>query len=479
MAKKTENRAAIARHKTSSSSRSWDGPANEARLRTDQPRNYYARAFAWEDLNGNPRRKNTYRFIHHEVTTAGNPGAANTRALITGIAVLNGARGGTTIPESDRQGVWDHLAKHLRDAGQDPPDLRAMGAQEQRGRNLSGRLNDLIEEQISEDNPRSDIVTDLASGAGIEEDTVNSILDGSIDCPPLERLRAFARVLGTTLSSLQGAAERDGCDYDRSGRTACCGNCSEGGACETHQPARSKFAPERRTFDGDELRVVTDKGAPVIEGYAAVFDSESVPMMGFVETIKRGAFKKTLQEADIRGLYNHDPNFVLGRNKAGTLELQEDRKGLLYRLNPPNTEWANGLIESIKRRDISGSSFGFNTVKDEWDHDADPVERSLVEVRLFDVGPVTFPAYESSESHVRALSCYAGVDCDALHQAVRKSMRGIKVSDEERTMLCKYTDFLRRCTDQEPAGSHSSDPAGNRQSLGIMRNKLDLLRFGS
>lgn len=113
---------AIGVHHTDISDGSWDGPANEARLRNDESASYYRRAYAWQDPDGDAETKAAYRFIHHEVSGDGEIGAANVTACRTGIAVLNGARGGTTIPDSDKRGVYNHLAAHLRDAGVEPPE---------------------------------------------------------------------------------------------------------------------------------------------------------------------------------------------------------------------------------------------------------------------------------------------------------------------------------------------------------------------
>jgi len=116
-------RKAIGAHKTATSTGSWDGPANEARLRSGESEAYYRRAYAWRDPEGESDVKASYRFIHHEVSADAEPGAANVTACRTGIAVLNGARGGTTIPAEDRAGVYAHLAAHLRDADVEPPEL--------------------------------------------------------------------------------------------------------------------------------------------------------------------------------------------------------------------------------------------------------------------------------------------------------------------------------------------------------------------
>jgi hypothetical protein len=116
---------AIPRHKTPTSDREWDGPGNEAKLKTDQGYEYYRQAYAWVDPDMDRTLKTAYKFIHHEVSSDGTPGAANIRGCISGIGVLNGAMGGTNIPKADYQGVYNHLASHLRDADVEPPELRS------------------------------------------------------------------------------------------------------------------------------------------------------------------------------------------------------------------------------------------------------------------------------------------------------------------------------------------------------------------
>jgi HK97 family phage prohead protease len=116
---------AIGPHSTATSEAAWDGPANAKRARSGESQDYYRRIYAWRDGNQEGDRKAHYRFVHHFVAEGGEPGAASTVASTAGIAVLNGARGGTTIPEDDRQGVYNHLARHLRDADIEPPELRS------------------------------------------------------------------------------------------------------------------------------------------------------------------------------------------------------------------------------------------------------------------------------------------------------------------------------------------------------------------
>lgn len=160
---------------------------------------------------------------------------------------------------------------------------------------------------------------------------------------------------------------------------------------------------ERRFFTVRELRVAAD-GKRTISGHAAVFNKDSEPMYGFVERVAAGAFATTIKEDDIRALFNHDPNYVLGRNTAGTLRLTEDDTGLAVEIDPPDTQCARDLMVSLERGDVSQMSFGFTTRKDEWVYDDKngATMRTLLDVMLYDVSPVTFPAYPDTDVSVRS-----------------------------------------------------------------------------
>lgn len=166
---------------------------------------------------------------------------------------------------------------------------------------------------------------------------------------------------------------------------------------------------ERRSMTLKELRVSEAEGKDThIEGYASVFDSWSETLGGdilpFREKVIKGAFSESIANDDIRALYNHDPNYVLGRNKAGTLELQEDDKGLYVRIKPPKAQWAKDLMCSIKRGDVDSMSFGFAVILDKWYSDSSGGDvRELIKVKLYDVSPVTFPAYPATECDVRSV----------------------------------------------------------------------------
>lgn len=161
---------------------------------------------------------------------------------------------------------------------------------------------------------------------------------------------------------------------------------------------------ERRNFTVTELRAITDEqGLRHIVGYAAVFDTLSEDLGWFREKIQKGAFSETIKNDDIRALKNHNDDYVLGRNRSKTLSLSEDDHGLKIDIIPPDTQWARDLMVSIERGDIDQMSFGFRTLTDDWNLQDGKDVRTLIKVRLFDVSPVTFPAYPDTEVGLRSL----------------------------------------------------------------------------
>lgn len=146
---------------------------------------------------------------------------------------------------------------------------------------------------------------------------------------------------------------------------------------------------------------------PVIRGHAAVFNQLSEDLGGFREQIAAGAFSEAIQKDDVRALLNHDANYVLGRNGAGTLRMTEDAHGLAVEIDPPDTQWARDLLVTMKRGDISQMSFGFSVRPNgqDWAKDDEGrYIRTLKRLRLFDVSPVTFPAYPQTDVAVRSMT---------------------------------------------------------------------------
>ena len=168
---------------------------------------------------------------------------------------------------------------------------------------------------------------------------------------------------------------------------------------------------------GIELRMAEqDQGQPgELHGYGAVFfdpvdpdgtQFELVP--GLVERIMPGAFDQSLSEDDVRCLFNHRADNVLGRKSAGTLQLQLDGRGLLFRCQMPDTTCGRDVAVSVQRRDVTGSSVGMIVLDRVLREDGDTVYREVTRAKILDVGPVTWPAYQATSTEVaqRSLDAY-------------------------------------------------------------------------
>lgn len=180
-----------------------------------------------------------------------------------------------------------------------------------------------------------------------------------------------------------------------------------------------------------ELRAVPlsdgQSGPPKIAGYAAVFNMRSDLLGGyFVEIIAPGAFDEVLAQ-DVRGLFNHDPNYLLGRTTSGTLRLSVDARGLAYEIDTPDTLTIRDLVVApIARGDMSGSSFAMRVAPggDTWHEEDGVVIRTIYKVaELRDVGPVSFPAYPDSSAAQRSL--------DAWKQAQQEGITAHSLSERE------------------------------------------------
>lgn len=161
--------------------------------------------------------------------------------------------------------------------------------------------------------------------------------------------------------------------------------------------------PERRA----RLAHVTledrgDDAGPVIVGYAAVFERET-DLGWFTEEVAPGAFKETIEDDDIRSLVDHDSSRILGRTSAETLRVSEDERGLRMEIDVPDTSAGRDIVTSIKRGDVDGASFSFDVLDDKWETRDGKDHRTLERVKLYDVGPVTFPAYTDTTVAARSL----------------------------------------------------------------------------
>lgn len=169
--------------------------------------------------------------------------------------------------------------------------------------------------------------------------------------------------------------------------------------------------PTERAWPNIDMEVRSVGGGLEFRGYAAVFNQWSEDLGGFREVIAPGAFTRSLNGAknggrDIKMFLNHDQRVVLGSTRAKTLRLSEDERGLLAEATLPDNEWGRPVRDAVVRGDVSSMSFGFAIdkpgVHDSWT--PDHKERTLRDIRLFEVSPVTgWPAYPSTDASVRAL----------------------------------------------------------------------------
>ena len=164
---------------------------------------------------------------------------------------------------------------------------------------------------------------------------------------------------------------------------------------------------ERRILPTRTIELRESENGNRLTGYGAVFYRDGDPSTefelweGVVERIMPGAFDKAVSEDDVRGMYNHRE--LLARTSSGTMRLSIDDVGLRYDIDIPNTTLGRDLTEHIRRGDVNGSSFAFNITDETWRKEDNINIREIRGVRLFDTGPVDFPAYEGTSAGIRAV----------------------------------------------------------------------------
>lgn len=377
-------RSAIAVHHTATTDAAWDVNAMMSSCTADAA---HLRAMsAWVDPEGNADAKGSYKFAHHMVDGEGNVGDANDGACSSGIGYLNRDKSSASapkIPDGDRQGVWDHLAAHLRDANKADPEYEPPG--------------------------------------------------------------------------LRGI----------------------GGAFE-----------ERAAFTGAhlELRAAAEGQMPKIVGHAAVYNQWSQDLGGFKERVMPGAFLKTMDGGDQRALFNHDPNFLLGRTKSGTLTLADEKKGLHFEASPPDTQTIRDLViapmtprNGGTTADLNQCSFAFLPVEDEWRAPklTDGLyERDLHEVVLFDVSAVTFPAYDQTDVGLRSrLAGALGLDLPSLTSFFARTFRGTAMDEKDLVLVRDTVTILRSYLPPDANGDEPSGANAGKASLtGKQASRARLLR---
>ena len=172
-----------------------------------------------------------------------------------------------------------------------------------------------------------------------------------------------------------------------------------------------------------EMREGDDDKPAVIEGMAALFNSRTKIGNWFEEEVLPGAFDDVMKD-DVRCLFNHNPNFVLARSVdgKGTLSLEITKKGLKYSYTTPNRSFAKDLEDAIDSGDVSGSSFSFKIKEQKWIARKDDVDlRQIVKFdTLFDVSPVTFPAYPDASVGKRSQEVFNDAQGDKNKKTIKK-----------------------------------------------------------
>jgi HK97 family phage prohead protease len=211
---------------------------------------------------------------------------------------------------------------------------------------------------------------------------------------------------------------------------------------------------ERRFISGAGLRAA-EGATPGIQGVAAVY-SQQYDTGWYVESIMPGAFTRALvEQQDVRCLFNHDVNQILARTKNGTLRLADSTAGLKFEADTdPATSVGRDVPAMISRGDIDGCSFSFNvrmaSWRDEYDANGNYVQsyREIEDVDLFDVGPVTFPAYTATSVDLKAARAAVG----ELEQAHGLWPEGLPAD-------------VRRYVERRQAGQGSQAPGRRRRPV--------------
>lgn len=255
---------------------------------------------------------------------------------------------------------------------------------------------------------------------------------------------------------------------------------------------------ERRVFLSDDIESRAGEGGAVnFRGHAAVFNQWANIAGMFRERISPGAFAKTIGEADIRFLMNHDPQYVLARSKAGvgTLRLSEDKRGLLTEASMAPTTYAADLAVLLDRGDVSQMSFAFRATREEWDDTKKMPERTVVEAQVADVSVVTYPAYEGTDASLRSAQLTTLLDMLGLDTVEPEQRAALLMQARSGDVAAEYVPILRAAQerfsslviapveappDDDPATPPTGTLRGEGTDIDIMRRRhaLNASRFG-
>lgn len=252
-----------------------------------------------------------------------------------------------------------------------------------------------------------------------------------------------------------------------------------------------------------EVRAAEEGKPECIIGHAAVYNNWSEDLGGFKERVLPGAFDKSIGVSDVRALLNHDPNYIFARTTVaadmeGSLSLASQAKGLRIKAMPLCTDTIRDLVMMpMKAGLINQMSFSFAVRGDElWDQPATAgtgavwrspkqagglYERDLIDVELFDISPVTFPAYTATDVAARALLAGTGIDFDALTACLARTQRGLPILESDLDLIRGSMNVLRtylptEANGEEPSGANGEEPSRSADPVPAGAMRASLLR---
>lgn len=228
------------------------------------------------------------------------------------------------------------------------------------------------------------------------------------------------------------------------------------------EEARSLGKTEVRT-EHTALEIRETGDGMTFEGYAAVFNSPSQPLP-FIETIKPGAFKRSLQGRHrMMLLWNHNASEPLASTRNGSLKLVEDARGLKVVATLANTQTGRDVAELIRSGVIDAMSFGFQVKKDSWS--ADGNNRTLEEVAVHEVSLTSFPAYEGTAG-TTSVREKRDIDADQLADSLMKLESGEELDSDQAKVISEVVAKLTKTEEVEEVDG---------DILALKKKKLDLL----
>jgi HK97 family phage prohead protease len=230
-------------------------------------------------------------------------------------------------------------------------------------------------------------------------------------------------------------------------------------------PQPESKEPEIRVHTTD-IEVRAEGDGMTFSGYAAVFNSPSEDLGGFIEYVAPGAFKRSLQSRnEIKLLWNHDSGEPLASVRGGSMQLVEDERGLKVTATLPQTSRGRDVAELLRTKVIDSMSFGFNVIKDSWSRDGQT--RTLESVRLFEVSVVSFPAYAATTAQVR--SAQPTINADDLAEALLKLESGEELDEASASLITEVVTKLKSSPEVEEVIDNGLD------LLDLKKKQFDLL----